>query len=55
MAGGVLCLIVYLLLALRQPTTFDMGPGKLLLYAGLSVLPLGAIILWFGIMKDDKR
>ena len=55
MACGVLCLIVYLLLAVRRPTTFDAGPTNLLLYAGIVALPLGLILLWFGVMKDNKK
>jgi hypothetical protein len=55
MAGGVLCLIVYMLLAVRRPATFDAGPYNLLLYVGLVALPLGVILLWFGVMKDNKK
>jgi hypothetical protein len=55
MAGGVLCLVVYMLLAVRRPTTFDAGPNNLLLYTGIVALPLGIILLWFGVMKDGKK
>lgn len=55
MAGAVLCLVVYMLLALRRPETFDAGANNLLLYVGLVALPLGAILFWFGIMKDNHK
>jgi uncharacterized integral membrane protein len=55
MAVGILCLIVYMLLAVRNPTTFDAGPNNLLLYVGIVALPLGLLLLWSGVMKDDKK
>jgi len=55
MAVGILCFIVYMLLAVRRPTTFDAGPDNLLLYVGLVALPLGLILFWFGVMKDNQK
>jgi hypothetical protein len=53
MAAGVACIILYILLALRQPLTFDLsGTVNILFYAGIVALPLGIILLWTG---EGKR
>lgn len=54
MAAGVICLLLYALLALWRPATFDMGAGKLLFYVGVVTLPLGIILLLTGEMKRRK-
>jgi uncharacterized integral membrane protein len=51
MSAGVVCLLLYTLLALWKPVTFDMGAGKILFYAGVITLPLGVILLLTGEMK----
>jgi hypothetical protein len=53
-AAGVVCLLLYTLLALWKPSTFDMGAGRLLLYVGVVTLPLGVILLLTGEMKRRK-
>jgi hypothetical protein len=54
-AAGVVCLLLYALLALWRPSTFDMGAGKLLLYVSVVTLPLGVILLLTGEMKRRKE
>jgi len=54
MAAGVVCLVLYALLALWRPATFDMGAGRLLFYVGVVTLPLGVILLLTGEMKRRK-
>jgi hypothetical protein len=54
MAAGIVCLLLYALLALWRPSTFDMGAGKLLFYVGVVTLPLGVILLLTGEMKRRK-
>lgn len=51
MAAGVACILLYILLALRRPSTFDEGAGNILFYVGVVALPLGLILLWTGVMK----
>ncbi len=55
MAAGVVSLILYALLALRRPSTFDMNGVTLLLYAGVVLIPLGALLLWTGEMKKRGK
>jgi len=51
MAGGVVCLIIYMLLTLRGPATNSVEWGGLLFYVGVVALPLGAVLFLFGITK----
>ena len=51
MAGGVVCLIIYILLKLREPASNNVEWGNLLLYVGIVALPLGAVLFIFGVMK----
>lgn len=51
MAGGIVCLIIYMLLMLRDPTPLNVQSGGILFYAGVVALPLGAILFLFGVMK----
>lgn len=47
MFGGVACIVLYILLALRRPSTFDVGGfANLLFYTGIVALPLGIMLLW---------
>jgi hypothetical protein len=55
MAAGVVCLVLYTLLALWRPATFDMGAGKILFYVGAVTLPLGVILLLTGEMKRRRE
>ncbi len=56
MAAGVACIILYILLALRSPFTFDLGgTANILFYAGIVALPLGLILLWTGEMKSREE
>ena len=55
LAAGVVCLIFYALLALRRPSTFDLGISNLLFYLGIILLPLGAILLLTGELKSRKK
>jgi hypothetical protein len=51
MAAGITCILLYILLALRRPSTFDLGAGNILFYVGIVALSLGFILLWTGAMK----
>ncbi len=51
MAAGVACIVLYILLALRRPSTFDSGAANILFYVGVVALPLGLILLWTGVMR----
>jgi hypothetical protein len=51
MAGGVVCLIIYMLLTLRGPASNNIEWGSLLFYVGIVALPLGAVLFLFGAMK----
>jgi hypothetical protein len=51
MAAGMGCILLYILLALRRPFTFDSGAGNILFYVGVVALPLGLILLWTGVLK----
>ena len=51
MAGGIVCLIIYMLLTLRGPAPVNVQWGGLLFYLGIVALPLGAILFLFGEMK----
>lgn len=51
MAGGVVCLIIYMLLTLRGPATNYVEWGRLLFYVGVVALPLGAVLFLIGPMK----
>jgi hypothetical protein len=52
MAGGVVCLIAYGLLAMSpRAITLSARLGGLLFYVGVVAIPLGAILLWTGEMK----
>ena len=54
MAAGVACIILYILLALRMPSTFDSGTSNILFYVGVVALPLGLALLWTGVMNPRK-
>ena len=51
MAGGVLCLIIYMLLTLRGPAMTNVGLGNILFYTGIVTLPLGLVLFLFGVTK----
>ena len=51
MAGGVLCLIIYALLAMSGAASINIRFGSFLLYLGVVAIPLGLILLWTGEMK----
>jgi hypothetical protein len=51
MAGGIVCLIIYMLISLRGPASNNIEWGSLLFYVGIVALPLGGILLLFGEMK----
>jgi hypothetical protein len=51
MAGGVLCLIIYALLAMSGAASINTRFGGFLLYLGAVAIPLGLILLWTGEMK----
>jgi hypothetical protein len=51
MAVGVLCLIIYALLALNGSYPFNVRVGGILFYVGLVAVPLGLVLLWTGEMK----
>lgn len=55
MAGGVVCLIVYALLAMSGATSRITSVGSLLFYLGVVAVPLGVILLWTGEMKRPPR
>ncbi|MDX6693449.1 MAG: hypothetical protein QOF02_1052 [Blastocatellia bacterium] len=55
MAGGVVCLIVYALLAMSGATSRISSVGSLLFYLGVVAIPLGVILLWTGEMKRSPR
>lgn len=55
MAAGVACILFYILLALRRPSTFDSGAANILFYVGIVALPLGLMLLWTGVMKQRKE
>jgi uncharacterized membrane protein YtjA (UPF0391 family) len=56
MAAGVACIILYILLALRSPFTFDLGgTANILFYTGIVALPLGLILLWTGKRKRRQE
>lgn len=54
MAAGAACILLYILLALRRPSTFDSGAASILFYIGVVALPLGLILLWTGVMKHSN-
>lgn len=51
MAGGVVCVLTYALLAMRGATPLNVRVGGLLFYVGVVAIPLGVILLWTGEMK----
>jgi hypothetical protein len=51
MAGGVVCLIIYMLLTLSAPVSMNAGLGGILFYVAIVALPLGAVLYMFGEMK----
>ncbi|HEX8494570.1 MAG TPA: hypothetical protein VF658_17120 [Pyrinomonadaceae bacterium] len=51
MAVGVLCLIIYALLALQGQSPLGVRVGGILFYVGVVAIPLGVILLWTGEMK----
>jgi NADH:ubiquinone oxidoreductase subunit 6 (subunit J) len=51
MAGAVGCFFVFILLSLSGK--YHVWSG--LLYLAIVALALGAILFWFGIMKDGKQ
>jgi hypothetical protein len=55
MAAGVACIILYILLALRRPLTFDTGAANILFYVGVVALPLGLALLWTGVLRRTNE
>jgi hypothetical protein len=55
MAGGVVCLVLYALLAMNGQSSLNLRVGGLLFYVGIVALPLGVILLWTGEMKDGPK
>lgn len=55
MAGGVLCLIVYALLALQGQSPLGVRVGGLLFYVGVVAVTLGVILLWTSEMKRAPK
>ena len=55
MAAGVVCIMFYTLLAIWRPSTFNVGLGNILLYAGVVTLPLGVVLLLTGEMKRRRQ
>jgi uncharacterized membrane protein YtjA (UPF0391 family) len=55
MAAGVACILLYILLGLRRPFTFDSGAANILFYAGVVAIPLGLILLWTGALKRPRK
>ncbi len=55
MAAGVACILLYILLALRRPFTFDTGVTNILFYTGVVALPLGVILLWTSAVKRRQQ
>jgi hypothetical protein len=55
MAGGVGGLLIYTLLALRAPYTFDVALVNLLFDVSIVALPLGIIMFLFGEKKGSKK
>ena len=55
MAAGVACILLYILLALWRPSTFDAGAANILFYAGIVALPLGLVLLLTGVMKHPNE
>ena len=51
MAGGIVCLIIYMLFTLRGPAPVNVQWGGILFYIGIVALSLGAILFLFGVMK----
>ncbi|MDT4897081.1 MAG: hypothetical protein QOH25_2158 [Acidobacteriota bacterium] len=52
MAGGIVCLIIYMLLTLRGPAPVNVQWGGILFYIGIVALPLGAVLFMLGAMKQ---
>lgn len=52
MAAGVMCLIIYALLALQGQSPLGVRVGGILFYVGVVAIPLGIILLWTGEMKS---
>ena len=52
MAGGVVCLAGYALLAMSGGTPLNVRIGGILFYVGVVAIPLGLILLWTGEMKS---
>ena len=55
MAGGVVCLIIYALLALQGQSPLGVRIGGILFYVGVVAIPLGIILLWTGEMKPQSK
>jgi uncharacterized membrane protein YtjA (UPF0391 family) len=55
MAAGMACILLYILLALRRPSTFDAGGANILFYVGVVALPLGLTLLWTGVLKRGNE
>lgn len=51
MAGGVVCFIIYALLAMRGATPRNVQVGGILFYVGVVAIPLGAILSWTSELK----
>lgn len=48
MAGGVVCLLIYALLAMRGAAPLNVRVGGILFYVGVVAIPFGAILWWMG-------
>lgn len=53
MAGGVVCVIIYALLAMNGATPLNVRVGGILFYVGVVAIPLGAILWWTSEMKGS--
>jgi hypothetical protein len=51
MAGGIVCFLIYILLSLSGSSQV----ARSLLYVSLVAVPLGAILLLFGVMKGGSK
>jgi xanthosine utilization system XapX-like protein len=51
MAGGVVCGIIYGLLAMRGASPLNVRVGGILFYVCVVAIPLGAILLWTSEIK----
>ena len=52
MAGGVVCLITYMLMTQSGPAPLNVGLSSILFYVGIVALPLGLVLFLFGEMRQ---